>query len=666
MKKKNTIDELVAQLTIDEMIGMMHGSNGMHTFTPFTYPMWDFRTRGVPRLGIPPFRFTDGPKGINLNRSTCFPVAMARGATFDPELEERVGTAMGLEARHQGANAVGSTCINIVRHPGWGRAQETFSSDPYHMTVMGTAHLRGLKKNVMPVVKHYACNSIENSRFRVSVNIDERTLREIYLPHFKACVDEGAASVMSAYNRVNRTYCGENPHLLTEILRDEWGFDGFVISDFVLGCRSTVPALKAGLDIEMPLGWYYRPWRIKRALKKGAITRADLERAVRRILVKMKEYGLFEPFTPEPEKHVACTAHTDLALEVARKSMVLLKNDKGVLPLKKGKIKKIAVIGRHAGEAVLGDIASSAVRPPWRISLMEGLRERAGGAVEILYAATLRDAKKIVPEADAVIVMVSLTWRDEGENIPFAGGDRARLELPGKYVRLIREVSALNPNCVVVLQGGSAVCVDEWIDSVPALLMAWYPGMQGGRAIADVIFGVYNPAGRLPLTVPKDTAQLPRFDTKSDEVAYDYRHDYRYFDHNLYEPRYPFGYGLSYTVFSYAEISLDRKKITEKGTLTVKVRVRNKGPLDGEEVVQLYIGYANSKIAPRAVKELKGFKRILIRNGREETVAFKIKAADLAWYHPDHRRWEVEKMKYHVYAGPSSGELPLEGEFIVG
>ncbi len=663
---KRSIDDLLARLTVDEMIGMMYGGNGMHTLTPFTYPLWDFHTRGVPRLRIPAFRFTDGPKGINLNHSTCFPVAMARGASFDAELEERVGRAMGIEARHQGANATGSTCINIVRHPGWGRSQETFGSDPFHMAAMGAAHLRGLKENVMPVVKHYACNSIENSRFKVSVNIDERTLREIYLPHFKACVDEGAASIMSAYNRVNGTYCGENPHLLTTILREEWGFEGFVISDFVLGCRSTVPSLKAGLDIEMPLGWYYRKWRFKRALRKGNITRADLERSVRRILLKMEEFGLFQSFTSYPERYVACKEHTALALESARKGIVLLKNEGNILPLKKEKLKKIAVVGRHAEEAVLGDIASSAVRPPWKISLLEGLKERSGGDIEIRYARGIGEARKIAPGAGAVIILVSLSWRNEGENIPFAGGDRLNLELPDKYVRLIRDVSKLNPNCIVVLQGGSAVCVDEWIDGVPALLMAWYPGMQGGRAIADVLFGEYNPAGRLPLTVPKNTAQLPPLDTKSSEVIYDYWHDYRYFDHHRIVPRYHFGFGLSYTRFVYSGLSIDRKRISEKGGLTVRVRVRNAGSMDGEEVVQLYVGYAGSKISPRSEKELKGFRRIFIRKGKETTITFKIKASGLAWYNAEHRRWEVEMMKYRVFSGPSSGELPVWKDFIVG
>ena len=663
MKEKS--EHLVAQLTIGEMVRMMHGVWGLHAILPLTYRLGYYRTRGVRRLGIPTLRFTDGPKGINLNRSTCFPVAMARGASFDPELEERVGTAMGLEARHQGANTVGSTCLNIVRHPGWGRAQETFGADTYHISIMGAAHVRGLARNVMPVVKHYACNSIENSRFRVSVNIEERALREIYLPHFKAAIDAGAAAIMSAYNRVNSTYCGEHRHLLGEILREEWNFDGFVISDFVLGCRSTVPSLKAGLDIEMPLGWYYRRWRIGRALRKGLISRFDLEQSAGRILRAMKRFGLFEPFFPEPKKIVACKEHTDLALEAARKSIVLLKNEVGILPLDIRGIKKIAVIGKHAREAVLGDIASSAVKPPWKISLFEGISEKTGSACEVAHASSLRKAKKIAVTADAVIILISLTWRDEGENIPLRGGDRTKLELPCRYVRMIKEIAGVNPRCIIVLQGGSAICVDEWIALVPGLLMAWYPGMQGGRAIADVLFGDYNPAGRLPLTVPKSTIQLPVFDTKSNDVTYDHWHDYRYFDRMGMEPRYHFGYGLSYTCFSYMGISLNAKSISADRGVTVTIRVKNVGPRDGEEVVQLYVGRNDSKDTLRAKKELKGFRRIFIEQGKEAEVIFTVRAVDLAWYNAEKSRWEVERTNYRVMAGPSSEELPLAVDFII-
>ncbi len=662
---KKNIDALVSRLSLDEKIDMMHGSRGWHTITPFTYRLWSYGNRGCRRLGIPAFRFTDGPKGINLGRSTCFPVAIARGASFDPELEQKVAEVFGLEARHQGANATGSTCINIIRHPGWGRSQETFGADPFHMAVMGAAHVRGLKKNVMPVIKHYACNSIENSRFKVSVAIDERALREIYLPHFRACLDAGGAGVMSAYNRVNGTYCGEHRYLLTEILKKEWGFDGFVISDWFFGCYRTVPSIRAGLDIEMPLPRFYTPRKIKHALRRGEITEGMIDDSVRRIITQLEKFNLLEPYSKEPKKIVARKEHRELALAAARRSMVLLKND-GILPLDKTAIRSLAVIGRDAKIAALGDVASSAVKPPFAITPMEGIAALAGGRIKVRYGDRPADAAG----ADAAVVVVSLSRgfrREEGERIfPFGGGDRLSLELPEKNARLIRETVRINKNCIVVLEAGSAVCVDEWIEGVPALLMAWYPGMMGGTAIAETLFGDNNPAGRLPVTVPKSTRQLPPLDTKSSEVAYDYWHDYRFFDHRQIEPRYPYGFGLSYTTFKYTGLALGRKKLTGEGALAVKVTVKNTGPMDGDEVVQLYISYENSKIVPRPLKELKGFKRVFIRKGKEVTVSFKIKAEDLAWYNPERRRWEVEKMKYRVLAGPSSAALPLEAVFSVG
>lgn len=657
------MNDLVKKMSIKEMVRLMHGVWGLHGLLPFTYRLNYYQTRGITRFGIPPLRFTDGPKGINLNHSTCFPVAIARGATFDPVLEEKVGVAMGIEARHQGANAVGSACINLIRHPGWGRAQESFGADPYHVGVMASAHIRGLAKNVMPVVKHFACNNIENTRFKVSVTIDERTLREIYLPHFKAAIDAGAAAIMSAYNKLNGIYCGENRYLLTEILRDEWKFKGFVMSDFFLGCHNTVESIKAGLDIEMPVGWYYRYWRIRRYLQKGIINRHDIERCVSRIIETMEKYGLCEPFKPEPKKHVACKKHTDLALEVALKSIVLLKNDAALLPLHTENIKTIAIIGKHAKKLVLGDIASSAVKPPFRISLLDAVKERVGNCCSVLYTSNYTKAKKIAARADVVIMLFSLTWKDEGENIPFGGGDRTRLELPSKYVKLIKEISAINKRSIVVVQAGSAVCMDEWIDNVPGVIMAWYPGMQGGRATTKVLFGDYNPAGRLPISIPKHTSDLPFFDTKSLHVMYDYYHDYFFFDTYNIEPRFCFGYGLSYTNFKYISITLNKNIISENDELKIHIALTNDGPMDGEEVVQLYIDYRNSKLDPKHRRKLKGFKRIFIRKGEKAKVQFTIRAKDLSYYDPGDATWRIEKIKYIVCAGSSLFDVPLQAEF---
>ncbi|MBN1531794.1 MAG: glycoside hydrolase family 3 C-terminal domain-containing protein [Spirochaetes bacterium] len=652
------IDELLSGLTLDEKIDMMHGRKGWHTATPFTYRLWTFGNRGCRRLGIPAFRFTDGPKGINVGRSTCFPVAIARGASFDPALEERVGAAMGLEARHQGANATGSTCINIIRHPGWGRSQETFGADTFHMATMGTAHVRGLKGSVMPVVKHFACNSIENTRFRVSVDIEEKPLREVYLPHFRACVDAGAAAVMSAYNRVNGVYCGENGHLLNDILKREWGFQGFVISDWFFGCRSTAPSIRGGLDIEMPLSRFFTKRKIRKALKSGEITEAMLDESVRRIIRQLMKFGMFEEFRPEPKKYVACDDHIALALESARKSIVLLKNN-GILPLKRGRLGTIAVIGRDAAITALGDVASSAVKPPFAVTPLQGIRELAGESLRVVYGKSARAARG----ADAAIVVVSLSRgfrRLEGERIfPFGGGDRTVLELPEKEERLIRETARINGNCVVVIESGGAVCVDSWVGDVAALLMAWYPGMMGGRALAEVLFGDVNPGGRLPVSVPRSTSQLPPLDTVSDRVAYDSWHDYRYYDRCGLAPAYPFGFGLGYSTFEYLKISLDRDTITREGIADVRVVVKNVGEVPGDEVVQLYIGRGVPGAGNRAVRELRGFRRISAGPGEKRELSFTVRAADLAAYNVDAGLWEIEPGGYLVEAGGSSRNLPL-------
>ncbi len=655
------ITDLITRMTLDEKIDIMHGSRGWHCVTPFTYRLWSFGNRGCRRLGIPAFRFTDGPRGINLGRATGFPVAIARGAAFDVDLEERVATAFGLEARHQGANATGSTCINIIRHPGWGRSQETFGADTFHMSVMGAAHVRGLKKNVMPVIKHFACNSIEDSRYTVSVNIDERPLREIYLPHFRACIEAGAAGVMSAYNRVNGTYCGEHPRLLTDILKNEWGFDGFVISDWFFGCRTTAPSIRAGLDIEMPLPRFYTPKKIKKALRRGEITEAMVDDSVRRIIRQLMKSGLFEPFDREPEKYVARQEHIDLSLETARKGMVLLKNN-GLLPFNKAARGTLAVIGRAAKIASLGDFGSSAVRPPFAVSPMEGIRA-AAGKTKVVFS----KGPGAAAGSDAAVVVISLThgfFRDEGENFPgFGGGDRRRLELSSKQIRLIKETARRNKNCVVVIEAGGAVCVDGWIDEVAAVIMAWYPGMMGGQALGEILFGTVNPSGRLPVTVPKSTGQIPPLDTESDDVAYDFWHDYRYFDKHNLEPRYPFGFGLSYTSFEYRGFVLDSDSISREGSVNARVTVTNTGSVTGDEVVQLYVGYGSSRVDPRPVKELKGFARVTLDPGEEKTVTITINAKDLAWYNPDTRRCEVEAMEYELFAGPSSRDLPLRGRF---
>ena len=361
-EQESAINQLISRMSLDEKIFQLSGN-----LTPMgmvemliRYNRRPFSAGGCKRLGISPVKFTDGPRGVALNRSTCFPVSMARGATWSPELEEKVGEVMGIEARAQGANLIGAVCINLLRHPSWGRAQETYGEDPYHLGMMGSALARGIQKHIMACAKHFACNSIENSRFYVNVEIEERTLREVYLAHFKKCVDEGIACIMSAYNRLNGKYCSENPHLLREILKQDWGFKGFVISDFLWAVHDTKSAILAGLDIEMPRTKYYGA-KLKSLVKNGEVEMELIDDALQRIFRQLMKFAQKDGSGIYQKSRVACEEHTQLALEVARKSIVLLKNENSFLPLDREQIRKIAVIGRLAEMPNLGDKGSSRV-----------------------------------------------------------------------------------------------------------------------------------------------------------------------------------------------------------------------------------------------------------------------------------------------------------------
>ncbi|MBI9077085.1 MAG: glycoside hydrolase family 3 C-terminal domain-containing protein [Desulfatibacillum sp.] len=664
-KDRKKAESLLARMSLDEKIRQMAGHGGLHSALPFTYTLAPYPTPDNKRLKISGLIFTDGPRGINLGKSTCFPVAIARGATWDPELETRVGHAMGLEARSRGANALGAVCVNVVRHPSWGRSQETFGADPCHIGVMGAALTTGLAQNVMPVIKHFACNSIENSRFKVNVQVDERTLREIYLPHFKKCIDAGAACVMTAYNRVNGNFCGQNNHLINHILKGEWAFDGFVMSDFLLGCRNTAMSLNAGLDMEMPQRFFYSKVAIKRSMAEGKISLDTINKAVARILLQKVRFGL----TGEGEVKTGRgpKIHPALALEAARKSMVLLKNQDRALPLERGKIKSIAVIGKLAGLANMGAIGSTQVNPPYSVSPLEGLKNKAMG-IEIRHCpwkgGRFKKALDLAHRADAAIVFAGLTRYDEGEYFPFiCGGDRKSLELPRNQEDLILSVAKVAKKVIVVLQGGGAIACGAWIDHVDGLIMAWYPGMEGGNAIAEVLLGDVNPSGKLPLSFPVSTDQLPEFDCKARQATYDYWHDYRYFDHMGVQPLFPFGFGLSYTRFTYSDLRIEQDRIGPEVKIAVSFDVTNTGKQAGEETAQIYVGFKNSSIDPRSHKELKGFGKCLLQPGETKTLNVEIQGKDLGYYCEADRSWKVEQMVYSVYVGASARDIHLTGSF---
>ncbi len=652
------VDDLLGRMTLAEKVEQLHGLQRA--------PIDDlYHTPPNERLGIPGYRMVDGPRGVRAGKTTAFPVGMARGATFDPELERRVGAAMGVETSARGGNVLLAPCINLLRHPSWGRAQETYGEDPHHLGVMGAAFVEGVQQHVVASVKHYAVNSIENTRFTMSANLSERTLREVYLPHFQRCIAAGVGSVMSAYNRVNGEWCAENAHLLRDILKGEWGFDGFVESDWLLGMHDTVGSIRAGLDIEMPRPKVYGR-NLLAAVESGTVPVELVDDAVRRVLRIMIRFGIFDGRAHAAPSVIACAAHTDLAREVAQKSLVLLRNEGELLPLDRARLRRIAVVGELAGAKNLGDRGSSYVSPPWVVTALQGLQDAAGPAIEVEpFLTDAPNAQQLdrIASADAVIVVAGLSSKDEGEG-QVTVGDRLRLELPEAQEELILSVVAANPRTAVVLEGGSAIVVERWIERVPAVLIAWYPGMEGGHAIAAGLFGDVNPAGRLPLTFVRAASDLPSFDVEHDEIEYGPLHGYRLADHAGLEPRFPFGFGLSYTRFAYRALAMESSTLRADGQLQATVEIANVGTRDGDEVVQLYVGCARSRVA-RPVRELKAFARVHVAAGETARVEFDVPMSDLRYWDEDAKAWLLEETDYVVEAGPSSRELPLRAELKV-
>ena len=648
---------LIANLTEYERLWCLDGDAptwaGLKFLADDGYHKSVFIGAEVERVGFPGIRFSDGPRGAVVGNATAFPVPMARGATWDLDLEERIGDAIGLELRAIGANLTGAVCINLLRHPAWGRAQETYGEDPHHVGEFGAALTRGLQRHVMACMKHFACNSMENARFSVDIQCDDVALHEIFLPHFKRVVDEGVASVMSAYNSVNGEWCGQSHQLLSDVLRDEWGFEGFVISDWILGLRDAGPSLAAGLDIEMPYRMV-RQQHLHAAIDRGEVTWDDVDRSVGRVIATLLRFDRILS-APSPIDVLGAPAHRALAREAAARSVVLLRNETvdgaPVLPLSAGQ--RVAVIGRLADTVNIGDGGSSDV---WDLScrtVLDGLRD---AITEVTHddGSDPARAAAAAAAADVALVVVGYTYLDEGEYIgetdpslmslfPPAdeadvvdrfrgqmdglpqtvkparlsdrprmfsrGGDRTSLRLLPADVELIRAVAAANQRTVVVIQAGSAVITTEWADDVAAIAQAWYGGAEAGPGLSDVLLGAVNPAARLPFTVPVDETDLVEFDVGATRFTYDRWHGWWRAARNGVAPAYPFGFGLSYTTFALrgAEASLVGSSIVVRGT------VCNTGDRDGADVVQVYAELPDAAAPARLI----GFARVDVAAGDE-------------------------------------------------
>ncbi len=648
------VEDLLRQMSLAEKVEQMYGIG-------FVDAAW--RTPANARLGIPGLAMLDGPRGVSLmaGPATSFPVAIARGATWDPAFEEQVGEAIGAEARAKGASVLLAPTLNLLRHPRWGRAQETYGEDPYHLGRMGVGFVRGAQRHVVASAKHFAVNSIEDTRLIVDVSVDERTLREVYLPHFRMVVQEGGVgSVMAAYNQVNGQYCAENVHLLRDILKNEWGFLGFVESDWFVATHSTELSLIAGLDIEMPVPVYYGDPLVG-AVESGVVPVTLVDDAVRRILRVKLCFGVNDTPVP-PALRVQPPEHLELALEAARRGMVLLQNEGGTLPLDRTTLFSIAVVGDLATTANLGDLGSSVVETSFAVSPLDGIRALAGETA-VTYVAgppLTAEGRAAVSSADAAIVIAGLGPEDEGEG-SLTSGDRLDLGLPAGQDDLISTVAALNRRTVVVLEGGSAITM-PWVDDVGAIVMAWYPGQLGGEAIAETLFGDVNPSGKLPLGFPRAERDLQPFDNVAADVKYGFLHGYRWLDARHTEPLFPFGFGRSYTTFDYANLALSEQQIGPHDRLRATVDVTNTGGVAGDEVVQVYVSYRGSHVE-RAPKDLRAFARIHLEPGETRRVPLEVAAEDLAYWDVAAGAWRVEPIEYGIHVGSSSRELPLEGRF---
>ena len=628
-----------------------------------------YQAGGNERLNIPTMRFFDGPRGLVSGEATCFPVSIARAASFDRELEYRIGDVIGKEVRAAEGNYFGGVCIDLLRHPAGGRAQEGYGEDSYLTGQMGVSLMKGVQSNnVMACIKHYAVNNQENTRFDVNVEADERVLREVYLPHFMECVDNGAASVMGSYNKFRGDQVCASSYLLTKVLKEDWNFRGFVISDFIFAVKDTELSARAGLDIEMPTTIFYGN-KLLKAVKDGRVPENHIDESAFRIARTVLKYEMApDPLPDYPESLIGSGEHIALALEAAERSIVLMQNNNKVLPFDRKETKRVLVAGKLAVSQNIGDHGSSRVRPAYIVTPLDGLKKLYGSEVEFIHDSgeNTDSLKEKIRKADAVVYVVGYNHDDEGEYATKSkyttGGDRKSLRLHESESRMIRETAMLSKNSVVVLIGGSAIIVEEWKDKVNGIIHAFYPGMEGGTAIAKVLFGDVNPGGKLPFTVASDESHYPGFDINATEVTYDRYHGYIKLDHDGNKASFPFGFGLSYTEFSHDSLSVE----CGPDGVVASLIVTNTGERKGDQVIQLYIGFDGSKVEMEH-KLLKGFERVSLNPGETRKVSISCPFERLRYYDPVSGSWILEKMEYQLYLGPDSDEGDLlKSTFTIG
>ncbi|HXW55832.1 MAG TPA: glycoside hydrolase family 3 C-terminal domain-containing protein [Candidatus Cybelea sp.] len=794
------VNALLAQMTLEEKLALIGGVN-------------DFYTRPIQRLGIKSLRMSDGPMGVHdYGPTTAYPAGIALAASWDTELARRVGVSMGRDARARGVNIVLAPGLNIYRAPMNGRNFEYFGEDPYLASRMAVGIVEGIQsEGVVATVKHFVANNMEYGRQDHSSDVDERTLREIYLPAFEAAVREAhAAAVMDAYNLVNGEHMTENAHLNKEILKQEWGFDGILMSDWG-ATHDGVAAANRGLDLEMPSAVYMTPETLIPALQKGAVQLSTIDDKVRRILRVAMRFGFFDHEQSDLTIPLYDQKGRDLAREEARDSMVLLKNQFDLLPFDPSKLKTVAVIGPDAYPAVPGGGGSSQTQPFNQVSLLEGISNYLGPRVNVLYAAdsvspaevadgsefrvspqgppglqaeyfdnqdlngapalqrvdahvdfdwgegsfaeghpvdhfsarwtgyyvpaktrdytfyastddgvrlflddeqiindwtshpeTLhtvarhlegghaykirleyfeetgsaiarfgaiaaedvfgRQTKPLAARVDAVILCVGFDPSTEGE-----GADRS-FQLPGGQDELIRQIASVNKNVVVVLTAGGNADMTGWIARVPAVLHAWYPGEEGGTALAQILFGDYSPSGKLPASFERRWEDNPTYHSyypQTDKrIAYTEGIflGYRYYDKSATKPLFPFGYGLSYTRFQYSNLEVSPRRGPSPDSVSVSFDVKNVGNRAGAEIAEVYVGDSHARV-PRPVKELKGFAKVFLEPGEHKRVQLTLNRRSFSYYDVQKKTWTADPGDFSILVGSSSARIELTGTF---
>jgi beta-glucosidase len=639
------INSLLAQMTQAEKISLLAGGAEGGVTPP------------IPRLGILSLRMSDGPHGIR--GGTLWPTLIAAAGSFDPALEQQVGAAMGKEFRALGYNVALGPMLNLVRDGRWGRASETYSEDPFLSGKMAAARIRGIQSvGVIANAKHFACNNIEEGRGNLPVQITQRALRELYTYGFKIAVQEGTAwSVMASYNQVNGAAATANNHLLTRILKNDWGFTGFVVSDWGATFGNTVGAAWGGTDIEMPGAAAFSVQNLSAAVANGIVPQALIDDKVRRILLSMFRAGMFAPgYTYVDSRYTGIwnTAEQKaLERQAGRAGIVLARNTGALLPLDPNRTQRVAVIGPFANTARFGAIGSGFMTPHYAFNPLQGIQARAAGSNTTVVTDNWMSA-------DIVVIVVGIN--DEGE-----GFDRSNLALPvvngvDQNALVAQVLSAKPDRTVVVYTGGSASMAGSW-SNAPAVVIAFYPGQEQGNSLADVLFGDHNPAGRLSVTFPANPSQVPPWGVT--QTVYEGAGEgrgYFYHDRNNLVPLFPFGHGLSYTSFQYSNLRVSPATIGPSGTITVQVDVQNTGARAGEEVVQLYVADPVASVE-RRVKDLRGFQRVAFAPGERKTVTFTLREPDLAFWNDATSAWLAEAGAFNVLVGASSRDIRLQGSF---